>query len=49
MAPEVVGVEVDPAVERGGVVVESDLGRVDARLDAQLEALRRALTEEPAR
>ena len=33
----------DAGVERGGVVVETEVGTVDARLPAQLEALRRAL------
>jgi flagellar biosynthesis/type III secretory pathway protein FliH len=35
----------DAAVERGGVVVESEAGTVDARLTTQLDALRRALAE----
>jgi flagellar biosynthesis/type III secretory pathway protein FliH len=33
----------DPRVERGGVVVETEAGRVDARVDAQLALLERAL------
>lgn len=36
----------DPSVERGGCVVESDLGDVDARLEVRLEALARALAGE---
>lgn len=35
--------EPDPRIERGFLVVESDIGRVDARLDRQLEAITRAL------
>ncbi len=35
----------DPAVGRGGVVVETEAGWVDARLATQLEGLRRALGE----
>lgn len=39
------GVEVraDPAVDRGGAVVETEFGRVDARLAAQLDEIERAL------
>lgn len=33
----------DPSVGRGGCVVESELGRVDARVATKLEALERAL------
>lgn len=33
----------DDEVGRGGCVIESDLGRVDARLDTQLAAIERAL------
>jgi flagellar biosynthesis/type III secretory pathway protein FliH len=33
----------DPAVGRGGCVIESELGIVDARLSTQLEAIERAL------
>ena len=33
----------DPSIGRGGVVVETEAGSVDARLASQLEALRRAL------
>lgn len=36
----------DPAVARGGCVVETESGRVDARLETQLAALRRALLGE---
>jgi type III secretion system HrpE/YscL family protein len=35
----------DPAVERGGAVVETEAGRVDARVEAQLAALARAIEE----
>jgi type III secretion protein L len=37
----------DPAVGRAGCVVETPVGRVDARLDSQLEALERALRGQP--
>lgn len=43
MAPEVLEVVADGAVARGGVVVDTELGRVDARLDVQLAAITRAL------
>ncbi len=33
----------DEGVERGGCVVESDMGRVDARIGTQLEAIEKAL------
>jgi flagellar biosynthesis/type III secretory pathway protein FliH len=39
----------DDSVGRNGCVVESELGRVDARLDAQLGALERALRVGPFR
>ena len=35
------------AVPRGGCVLETELGRVDARLSTQLEAIERALKGEP--
>jgi len=35
---------VDDEVGRGGCVVESDMGRIDARLETQLAAIERALT-----
>jgi flagellar biosynthesis/type III secretory pathway protein FliH len=39
----------DPAVGRGGVVVETEAGTVDASLDAQLAGVRRALLgDDPA-
>ncbi len=41
--PEAVGIEADPSVDQGGVVIESELGTIDARLDRQLEAIARAL------
>lgn len=41
--PDSLGVEVDPSVEPGGVVIESDLGRIDARLEKQLDAIAHAL------
>jgi flagellar biosynthesis/type III secretory pathway protein FliH len=33
----------DPSIARGGCIVETDTGSVDARLETQLAALRRAL------
>lgn len=38
-------VRVDPGVERGGAVVETEWGRVDASVGAQLAALARAVEE----
>ncbi len=35
----------DPGLERGGVVVETEAGRVDARIEAQLALLERAIAE----
>ncbi len=43
MAPEVVAVEADAAITRGGVIAETDIGRVDGRLETQLDAIARAL------
>jgi type III secretion system HrpE/YscL family protein len=43
MEPELLEVESDASVDRGGVVVESELGRLDARLETQLGAIARAL------
>ncbi|HET8540360.1 MAG TPA: FliH/SctL family protein [Anaeromyxobacter sp.] len=36
----------DPALPRGGVVVETDAGWIDARIETQLADLRRAVEEE---
>jgi len=36
-------VKADASIERGGCVVETDLGELDARIDVQLDALARAL------
>jgi flagellar biosynthesis/type III secretory pathway protein FliH len=44
-APSIAIVE-DASVGRGGVVVETEAGTVDARLATQLEALRRAMAED---
>jgi type III secretion protein L len=38
----------DPAIGRGGVVVETEAGTVDARIETRLETLRRALLGEEA-
>lgn len=46
MTPDVLDVESDPSVRAGGVIVETELGRLDARLDVQLAAIRRALAQE---
>ncbi|HJK92757.1 MAG TPA: FliH/SctL family protein, partial [Polyangiaceae bacterium LLY-WYZ-15_(1-7)] len=35
----------DPALARGDVILETELGRLDGRLEVRLEALRRALEE----
>lgn len=35
----------DASLERGGVVVETEAGRIDARVEAQLAAMERALAE----
>lgn len=40
---QVVHLRPDPAVSRGGCIVETELGTVDARLPIQLEAIERAL------
>lgn len=42
------GLEVvaDEAIERGGCVVETELGRIDARLETQLGAIERALVSD---
>jgi len=37
----------DPAVGRGGCVVETEVGVIDARLETQLAAIERALAEAP--
>lgn len=36
----------DPRIERGGCVVEMDVGHVDARIDEQLSEIERAFVEE---
>ena len=41
--PDVLAVEADPSVGRGGVVVETNVGRIDGRLDVQLAAIALAL------
>lgn len=46
---EAVEVRADPAVDRGGAIVETEFGRVDARIAAQLDEIERALRSvEPA-
>ncbi len=37
----------DASIERGGAIVETEAGRVDARVETQLAALARALEEAP--
>ena len=39
-------VEPDDAIARGGCIVDTDVGRIDARIEVQLEALERALLGE---
>jgi flagellar biosynthesis/type III secretory pathway protein FliH len=46
MESAAVAVESDSSVERGFVVVDSDIGRIDARLARQIEAIERALRAE---
>jgi len=41
-----VAIREDPAVGRGGVIVETEAGTVDARIETRLDALRRALLGE---
>jgi flagellar biosynthesis/type III secretory pathway protein FliH len=41
--PPAVDVREDASVSRGGVLVETEAGELDGRLEAQVEALRRAL------
>lgn len=38
-------IDADDAVRPGGCIIESDLGEVDARVETQLEAIRRTLEE----
>lgn len=40
-------IRADDGIERGGCVVETDVGTVDARLSTQLAAIQRALEEAP--
>jgi flagellar biosynthesis/type III secretory pathway protein FliH len=42
-----IAVREDPAVGRGGVIVETEVGTIDGRLDSQLVALRRAVVGSP--
>ena len=35
----------DPSIAQGGVIVETEAGRIDARIEAQLEAVARAIEE----
>ena len=41
-----VTVEADPAVNRGGCLIESPFGFIDASIDAQFQVIEQALTEE---
>ncbi|GAO03911.1 FliH/SctL family protein [Anaeromyxobacter sp. PSR-1] len=45
--PEGPALREDPALPPGAVVVETEAGRIDARVEAQLAALERALEEAP--
>jgi type III secretion protein L len=40
---EVIALRPDPSLSRGGCVIETELGVVDARIEVQLEAIERAL------
>ncbi len=46
-AAQVVVFRADPGVSRGGCIVETELGVIDARLSTQLDAIERALRGEP--
>jgi len=46
LAAQAVAFRPDPAIGRGGCVIETELGVVDARLSTQLEAIERALRGE---
>jgi type III secretion protein L len=46
-AAQVVVFRADPSVSRGGCIVETELGVIDARLSTQLDAIERALRGEP--
>lgn len=43
---EVLQVEPDAAVDRGGCIIETELGQLDGRLDSQLSAIRAGLGED---
>lgn len=47
-ASESVRVIADASIARGGCLVKSELGVIDARLEARIDAVRRALGAEPA-
>jgi flagellar biosynthesis/type III secretory pathway protein FliH len=42
---EALVIQPDPAVERGGCIVESDIGQLDGQIKTQLDAVLEALTE----
>ncbi|MFW5876886.1 MAG: type III secretion system stator protein SctL [Myxococcota bacterium] len=44
--PREISVEADASIERGGCVLHTDVGDVDARLEVQLAAIERALSTE---
>ena len=46
-AAQVVVFRADPGVTRGGCIVETELGVIEARLSTQLDAIERALRGEP--
>jgi type III secretion protein L len=46
-AAQVAVFRADPTVSRGGCIVETELGVIDARLSTQLDAIERALRGEP--
>jgi type III secretion protein L len=43
----VLRVAADPSVARGGCLVQSDVGALDARVETQLAAIERALKAPP--
>jgi flagellar assembly protein FliH len=45
--PEDAEIIPDPAITKGGCIIDSMLGRVDARIETQLELLDRALNDRP--
>jgi flagellar biosynthesis/type III secretory pathway protein FliH len=40
-----IGIREDPEIARGGVVIETDAGTIDAQIDTQLEVFEKILME----